>query len=650
MEIQEARIDLSFDITNTDLGYEYPDNLKLRPGSELHDRLVSMVMERATDSFGMMSKRFSSWNEIDKTLTCYMWHDEEEEEVLQKDPRKPVSIVIPYTYATLETTLTYLMAAFLQDPIFRYEGVSGEDVVGATLLELVIAQQCRRNKIALSLHSIFRDCLAYGIGVGVASWEQVYGTRERRVEPLLDVFSELEESARLRKVVERKLLWEGNSLSVVDPYRFLPDPSQGIQDIQKGTYCGWLEGTSYVDLLSRERHGDDLFNVKYLKYLSDGRSSLFGDQSGRYLDTGGDPRDQVNQDYSRPVDVIHMFIKIIPNELDLPGGPGNEDGEYPEHWYFAVGGDSILISARPLDLNHGKFPVVACAPGFDGRSVAPISRLELVHGIQTAINFVINSHITNIRKALNDMFVADPLMVNIRDLSDPRPGRIIRLRRAAWGRGVKDYIQQLKVTDVTANNVRDAIFLMDIVDRVSAATHNLMGVMRPGSERRSAQEFQGTHAGAISRMERIARIISLQALQDLAYIFASHTQQFMSEETFVKVAGEYAEKLKSLLTGAQEGRLAVSPDHLDVSYDVIVRDGSVPGTGFSDAWVEIFRIITSNELLSQAFDVPKIFEYIAKNLGAKNVEEFKARPIKPQLMDDEEVLKNIEAGNLRGVG
>jgi hypothetical protein len=41
----------------------------------------------------------------------------------------------------METILTYLVAAFLQDPIFRYEGAGPEDITGALLMELAVGLQ-----------------------------------------------------------------------------------------------------------------------------------------------------------------------------------------------------------------------------------------------------------------------------------------------------------------------------------------------------------------------------------------------------------------------------------------------------------------------------------------------------------------------------
>ncbi|RLF02475.1 MAG: hypothetical protein DRJ64_09290, partial [Thermoprotei archaeon] len=160
-----------------DLGYEYPDGLKLKPGSSLHTRIKNGILERARASQAIMSTRHDSWRSIDWTLTTYIQTDDLEKALKEDDYRKPTSIVFPYSYAILETLLGYLMAAFFQSPMFRYEGVSPEDTLGAIMLEKVIDVHCTKSKVALALHTMFRDSLAYGFGVSAPGWKTVMGKK-----------------------------------------------------------------------------------------------------------------------------------------------------------------------------------------------------------------------------------------------------------------------------------------------------------------------------------------------------------------------------------------------------------------------------------------------------------------------------------------
>ena len=598
-----------------DLDYKYPDGLNLRPGSELHERIKSEVLTRARESANVMSSRFSSWNDIDKSLTCYIPTDEAEDKVKADDIRKPVSIVFPYTYAIAETLISYLVSAFLQDPVFRYEGMGPNDVVGAILLEKVIEQQCIKNKVGLGIHTMLYDGIKYGLGIVGPSWTNTK-------------------------------MFSGNSLENIDPYLSLPDVNVAVHEVQKGEYYGWINKTNYYDLLTAESKDSDMFNVRYLKALRGTRTSIYpNDNSMRNLKSGfTSPEDNGT---TFPVDRIFKYIKLIPKEWELG------TSEYPELWLFCLASDEIVIKARPAEFDHGMIPITTCAPDFDGYSAVPLSRLEILQGLQTTLDWLFNSHIANVRKAINDMIIVDPFLVNIKDLESPEPGKIIRTRRPAWGRGVKDAVQQLAISDITRGNIADSGWIVQWMQKISGADDSMMGSLRQGGpERLTGAEFKGTRTGAVSRLERVARVIGMQAMQDIGYFFASHCQQMMQDEVYVKVTGDWQDVLIKEYGTPERGRIAVAPKDLDINYDIIVRDGSVPGGNFSDAWIQLFGIMGQNPELAQKFDIVRIFTHIARNLGAKNVNDFVRRGgnINPIIQPDQQVAAQAQAGNLVPIG
>jgi hypothetical protein len=605
------------EILQKDLGYDYPEDLDLRPGSKTHNRIKHEVLSRARESAAVMSSRFDSWNSIDKVLTSYIPLDVAEKLVKEDDPRKPVSIVFPYTYAIMETLLSYLTVAFLQDPIFRYEGMGPKDVIGAILLEKVIEMQCIRHKVALNIHTMLRDSISYGLGAVGPTW----------------------------RVTEH---FEGNALENIDPYLFLPDSNVAVHELQKGEYCGYVSKTNYYDLLNDELNASsDLFNCKYLKGLKGQRTAIYtNDNSMRNIKSGVTTA-KLNTDLTFPVDVIRMYIKIIPKDWEL------SDYEYPELWQFALGSDEVVLEARPAGFNHQMIPITVCAPDFDGYSAVPLSRLEVLQGLQTTLDWLFNSHVANVRKAINDMIIVDPFLVNINDLKSPEPGKIIRTRRPAWGRGVKDAVQQLAISDITRGNIADSGWIVQWMQKISGADDSMMGSLRQGGpERLTGAEFKGTRTGAVSRLERVARIIGIQSMQDIGFFFASHCQQMMTQELFVKANGEWEPVLRSEFGTPDRGRIPVAPDQLNINYNIIPRDGSVPGGNFSEAWIQLFNILGQNPELAQRFDVVRIFTHIARNLGAKNVNDFVRRGgnINPTIQQDAQVTDQAQSGNLVPMG
>ena len=627
------------DYSRYNYDYDYPMDLDLKPGSKFHDALVSKILTRANESRAEISKRFDSWRTIDKILTTYVTPEDQEVILQRKEPKKPISIVFPYSYSMLEALLTYLSMAFFQDPMFQYEGVEADDTVGAMLLELVIRVHCLKTKVPLALHTVLRDSLSYGIGVGIPEWQTQYGKVPIRSEVFTG--SDLGTTRATQVDFINDMIFEGNSLTNIDPYMFLPDPAVSSIDIQKGEFVGWLDRSNIMNMLSEESQPDSgCFNVKYLKHKANKTSSLMLDQSSRQDKFGGTSLQRQMSQTTNPVDNINMYINLIPKDWGL------SDYEYPQKWFFRLSADDVITACEPADHNHGLYPIAVASPEFDGYSMTPIGRMEILYGLQHTLDFLFNSHITNVRKAINDMLIVDPYLVNINDLQNPEPGKLIRLRRPAWGRGVDKVVQQLEVRDITRLNISDSAYITQWMDRISGADQSMQGAIRQGGpERLTKSEFQGTRGSAVSRLQRIAMLIGMQFMQDIGTMFAVHAQQYMTREAHIKITGRYEQQLMQTFN---TGRASVSPHDIAINYDVIVRDGSIPGGNFSEAWLQLFNIIGSNEMLIQQFDVVKLFTYIAQQLGAKNVEDFKR--VQQTQMPDQDILSQAQAGNLVPLG
>jgi len=628
------------DFSSLNFDYEYPQELDLKPGSKLHGKLRDYVWERANMSATVMRNRYGMWNRTDEVLTSYIDLDKEELEVKTKDRRKPVSIVFPYSFAIMETLVAYLLAAFNQSPIFRYEGVGPEDTVGAILMTKVIAQQSIRYKVGLNLHTMFRDSLAYGFGITTPVWQTTRARRKQVVEQkgfLSKIFGAVGAS-RTEEWVDQ-VIFEGNALKNISPYLCFPDTNVPIDQIQDGEFFCWVSFSNYMNLLDDEKDPDSqMFNIRYLQGLTNYETSIVtSDESRREYSQGGTLKRQL-ESVTTEVGLINMYAKIIPKDLGLG------DSEYPEKWYFALAADNVIVEARPIGLNHDQFPVVVCAPDFDGYSSTPLARMETLMGLQNNLDFLFNMHMANVRKAINDMFVVDPYSINTNDVKDPKPGKLIRTRRPVWGKGVKDSIMQLQVNDITRGNIQDSSWIVQWMQKVGGADDAAMGSLRQGGpERLTGMEFQGTRNAALNRLDRMASVIGMQAMQDMGYMFASHCQQLQSRRSWVNATGDDRQKFMNLF--GQE-KVPVDPQDLNIDYDLIVRDGSVPGGNYSPVWEKMFEVIASHPELQQKFDIQRIAMYIMRANGAKNVDDF----IRVTVAPDEEALKMTGAQGMQPTG
>jgi hypothetical protein len=637
-------------LLEADYEYKYPRGLDFKPGSEFHEGIRGRLWAMAWDGKRAVQGRYNDWRETDRTLKAYVPADQvvgmkyphsDDRVKDSKDKRKLDRIVMPVTFANLETLLTYMTTAFLQDPVFTYEGVGPEDTMGAYLLTQHVAQQCHRSKVGLGLHTQWRDAFAYGFGVVSPVWYEKHGTRVKaQGQGFLDRAQNLFLQTGKKRRTEQGLLWEGNKLINIDPYRYFPDPGVSIHEPQEAEFHAWLDEDSLYELLSIDR-GDGFFNAEYLKHVS-GMSSFSVVQS--------DDRDNTNRHTSstnRPVDTLYYYVTLIPEEWGL----GSKTT--PEKWMFALAADQVIIKAQPLGLYHDMYPIAVAAPGYDGYSPTPTSYLEVTSDLQDVMDFLFSSHIANLRKAINDMLVVDPSLINIYDLNTPEPGKLIRMRRSAWGRGGIDAaIKQLDVKDVTQGHVADGVYLQGLAQQVLGTPDNLQGVLpRRRGERISASEAQSARVSGLARLEKIARLISMQSMQDIGYMFASHTQQFATREMYARVLGELPLRMQEKYgQQPEDDRILIDPMDMLVDVDIRERDGTVPGSEDVDTWMQLLQVAAQSPEMFNQLNIPKIFTHIARHMGAKNVEDFLLKAPKPTVKENEQVLKEADAGNLVPIG
>lgn len=638
----ENNKEVSFDIGADRLKqtYNYPEGINLEPDGVIHRKILKELMKNAKDSYAIIQDRFSTWKEIDQKLSVYIDLTKEDQRTKNDDESKPVSIVVPVAYATRESLLTYWVAAFLNNPpINRYEpSKDPNDTLGVLLLENIIQQQMVRSKAALDYHTMWSDAFSYGLGGVATSWKVEYGYRTRndiQTDTILGV------PIRRRSVRTRESVinYEGNELNPIDPYNTLPDPNVPITKVQSGEFFGWSERSNLHKLLLDEQFGDgEVFNVKYLELMQDKTSSFYYDavsDSGRYSKQGINfPGDKVTGNIC---DKLHFYKWLTPSEYGLG------EGEIPELWYFVVVADRIIIEARPLGLDHNQIPVGMMSPDSDGHVSLPVSILEREYPLQHAIDWLWKSHVANVRKAVNNMFVVDPSLINTEDVTDTKFGMLARLRPSAWGRGVREAIEQLQVQDVTKGHIQDIGFLMNI-DSLVFTSDQAKGVQQRKGERVSAQEARDTRLSFLSKMEKNAKMGAIQAHQDIAYQLAANTIQLLEREQYVKITGDYRQRLIDEY-GVDTRFVKVDPQYLDVRYDVIPTGGTIEGGEFSSDWVQLLQLAGQNPDIYQNLDFTRVFKHVARLLGAKNVDEFMKRPITSNVETSDNIDKQVQAGN-----
>jgi hypothetical protein len=605
--------------------YTYPDGLDLRPGSEFHDFIVQRVLELARYSFGYISQRHEDWTKVRNKMQAFIPLKDAEKKTKLMDPNRPVPVVIPLQLAVYDSRSTQLFSMFSADEeIHQLEGVGPEDTIAAACLEKVLALQSNYYDELDTVNTNIYDTQTCGLGASTVTWEEERGpVRTSRPATYLNPATGEQEEIEGPPVVEfdeNGVLFEGNRVRNIDPYYLLPDPSQPVHKVQDMEFCGYLSRSNRSTMMMREAVSEGaMFNCKYLTDLQDCTSKTVvadlgeGDRGQRGHDlTRGFGFIQNPESYIRPVDTITFYVRLIPEEWKMRG-------TMPELWIIEVSADMVVTSMGRITARHRRIPIAIDAPDTDGHSSTPLGRLETVYPAQEGVDALWNARMRQVLNSLRMLFAIDPDRVNMNDVVNMGKTNYIRVSRLAYGTPLTDALHQLAIQDTTQNTMGD-IFALDQWMQRTASPDTLSGMAQTKGERRSATEMRGQRTSALSRMDKTARLISIHYMKQIGFIMACNTQDYMSQASWVKIAGRYEEELRAEY--GQSGFARVNPADIDCRFDVRPLDATNQGSDFLDSWVQLYQMIIQNPILLEQLDIFRIFKHIARLGGAKNVSSF----------------------------
>lgn len=615
--------------------------------SDEHKKLRDLLRRHFTLSEEIMSSRHDQWRRMERAYRLFVDPEEIQaprERVTAHDEllyTTPASIVIPMSYAITQTVIAFWLNLFTnQPPYMRVEGRNPESVKPAKAQELLLSYQLERMKYVMVLFQWLLDACRFGIGVVKCMWDVSYTTQTIRSTIDIPTLNGVVSVPIMGK--EQVLDYEGNDIEVVDPYEWRPDPRFPVQDFQKGAFCGQATYRSYFSLLRKQKDGiyenvdeiPDMTNERLGKMDDSERERIMG-YARRFGYLG--KRLKKGEDYM--VLIEESVLDLVPKEVGL------SQSEDVERWIVTLANRSTIIRAEPWSYNHGQFPYVIIESSPDKHSVLNPGLAEIMEPIAQHITWLYNSHLDNVRKALNDMFIIDPLLVNIDDILNPQPGKFIRINEAYAGRGVEGAMKQFEVTDITSQNIASAQILQQMLERVSSATDVLQGQIE--EHKRSATEVAAAAQQGAQRLRMMAKLISAEGHVPLAKQMVQNNMQFLSQEVYIRLVGALENEYQGIGRAVGGGRIVISPDDIQGLYDFPINDGSAPmdPVRFAETWLNLARLTVEHPILSQAVDHVEIFKRIAFSLGINDVSRL-LLPQQAQVLPDQQIAEQVQAGNL----
>lgn len=594
-----------------------------KPDSDTHARVLSHIDKRLRFSEEKISQFDSRWRIAELKSQAYIQLNDSEKVLkeLNQDKGKPpkaVSLIIPLTHAINSTIVTYLLQVFAgRRPIFPIQNNKDDTAEVAQLMEMVLQYNADHSRFLKHLHLWLNDGQTYGISIFRVGWEEEKRKRTRFI-------TNPDGSQITTRNVETT--YQGNRLESLDPFMFYPDPRVPMMDVaRKGEFCFWRSYNGKHYLKRMEAAGEYFWVDSVPATLpqdtrSSSRARLVGGESTPGLTAESRAEMFYQEDQGT--------IEIIPKDLGLG------ESTMPEKWQFTIANRKQIIQAVPFEADHGMHPVAVSEPYATGYGFGQPGMADLIGPMQDLISWFLNSHVDNVRKTLNDMFVVDPMRIEMSDLQKPEPGKLIRLKMPVLGQDMRAAIQQLQVADVTQQHVGDVRELIRIAQMLSAVNDNTMGIQQAGGRKTATEVRTALEAGA-SRLSALARIISAQAMVDIREMMCLNIQQYQDQDFWVNVTGQ----------DGMNNPVHVKPEMLVGDFNFPVHDGTIPldKVALLDVWKEIFVVTGQDPALAGRFDRMKMFEYMAELGGARNIDAMKIGP-------DQNMIQQALAGNMQGVG
>lgn len=637
--------------------YEYPDGLDLRPGSKLHDDTVAMVLDLAKRGYAATDEAIPEYDKISKVMEGYMPADQVDNLRKLDDSRKEVNVVIPMLYSHDKLLLTAMHRAYFYGEQFhRYAGPGSPEraakaALATKLMGRISTWFSEREKADIHWGDAFGFGKAY-----------MWGKWSKRTAPALvteradfmlvsalrgmgvtgyevnDMIRFLDDSVEQRR--------EGTEWQPIDPYQCLPDPDTPPTNFQDSSFFGWTVRTNAMLLYGMEEDPEEeLFNCRALMALARagvGKSSCYREHTSGKERMGGTDDTPITK-FATPCDVIYMFARIIPRWHNLG------ESKKPQIWFFAVGGDRILIKAGQVRTRHGGIPVVCSAPNRRGHEINPVSNLGITLGQQISVDMLVKQRLDFQDMVKNGKFVIDPQYLEWRDFKKGGGPMVVRLKKRAIGKNISELYHQMSVEDVTQGNWNDVANLINLAREGG-------GITEPASDmpdRPTAVGIDAIQGRSIGRMARIALLIDEQSRREMAYQHVCNTAQYMSTDVILDIIGRDEQIVRQgygLPPGATG--LIVSGWDVDPDLDVVALSAFSNGGHNMSAMTEFAKTLMGApgalEALFKSYRIEEFLTAYFREMGIPDIDWYRAIPsqINVTPMTNEAILAGQQAGTL----
>lgn len=648
---------------------DQPLHVKLANGSELHGRLVSALKDIIRDSERHVRERYDDWDQVDQYNRLYIdlsapatLGDKSKDSSKKEMPFKG-QVAVPLIYHIIQTRVANNFSLLTSsDPFAHLESYSSDGFRKARLMEARLNKDCRDSNITHQVWQALYDVERYGICMWKLGWDETY-----EIVPAHSVYDPMtlfQRGIDPNEPVEQ-VRTQGNRWTTVDPRNMILDcavPSAqwyNMEYIGDWSYMNWLE----LDAGRLERRQGPYFNVDAARKQK--RDHRRRNDDGRWMEgTYG----YKSRDPHPLLEVANIQWKLIPSEWGL--SPAGEQ----EIWQFSVVNEELIVRAHKLEQAGGhQFTYYTAHGDLDMHAPWVPGTGQLLLGLQRFDNWIINSHVTNTKKTVNDQTIINDDLINKADFANPNPGRIIRMTREGkmlhkTGRlGINQMYGQLQITNVTAQHLDTHQHIIQTAQRLAATPDSVQGMPLP--TKRTLGEIENLSNAATLRIGTTAQLIDGQLIGPAMLAGVENIQQFADVEELVMLTGRLVGQLGA--EAMMDPFMGIRGADLQGDYEYMVRTPTMAKDPARQAatWGHIMQLLsTAPQLMNpmpdgRALNPHAIFNELVRALGVDYFDQFyfQTQPMPPpmvagstevsgQVMGPEQIAAGVQAGNLVPAG
>jgi len=617
-----------------------------------HLALLQHCKQLSSFSRRHMSIYYPKWDKYDMIYRGYKYRDDEDRKAA--DRNEPEKMVVPLTFAQINTFVAFCYTLYTQRPyFFEMVGTAGEDASAADIAEAVLERDLNTSNFrGAILINALRDIAKFGVGIIKHGWvkETQMQPVETTIPPLNFLGMTVGEPTTVTSI-EPVTKFLGNRLYNISPYRFFPDVRLPLTRFQEGEFCASEDEYAYTALKQMEKDGL-IAGLDFVKDMSTGVGTGIPEDRRLFLSNlAGRTEAKLTGSQTKGMYLItEVQVKIVPNQFKFGGKVLGEE-DYPIMHIVWIANDQRIIRVERMNYLHNQFTYDVGQFDPDITLLVNGGVADALEALQDTVTWFINAHIMSVRKVISNYLIVDPTGIEMKDLSDRKP--VIRLKSSAARSGVDRWVRQLAVQDVTQKHMADAETLKGLAQETTGITENLMGQYAKG--RRSASESRSVNQGAAGRVQMVASQIWWSMFKPMGEKLLSNLRDGLDEQTLIRVLGQSAMPQPQLdpntgqpATDPQTGQPVTQPPpdvtkFLDVdkadlvgNYDFVVFDGTLPSEkqSIAQALQEILQTILTNPEAARIFgiDAKKLLKKIMELKGIKNLDDYDLPPEMVQQM------------------